>query len=108
MPQKNLPQLTCAALEPSQFRVPVLRRRTSSAFLHTPRLSRLGFIGISSNGRRPVRWPTSGFVAPQVFELQSRTQGRTRMSQYDFDPNYIFEHHAPNADKLVHYDAIHE
>jgi hypothetical protein len=30
------------------------------------------------------------------------------MSQYDFDPNYVFEHHTPTADKLVHYDAIHE
>jgi hypothetical protein len=29
------------------------------------------------------------------------------MSQYDFDPNYVFEHHAPTAEKLVHYDAIH-
>ncbi len=29
------------------------------------------------------------------------------MSQYDFDPEYVFEHHAPNAEKLVHYETIH-
>jgi hypothetical protein len=29
------------------------------------------------------------------------------MSQHDFDPNYVFEHHTPTAEKLVHYDAIH-
>ncbi len=29
------------------------------------------------------------------------------MSQFDFDPEYVFEHHAPTAEKLVHYDAIH-
>ncbi len=29
------------------------------------------------------------------------------MSQFDFDPNYVFEHHTPTADKLVHYDAVH-
>ena len=29
------------------------------------------------------------------------------MSQFDFDPDYIFEHHTPSAEKLVHYDAIH-
>jgi hypothetical protein len=30
------------------------------------------------------------------------------MSQYDFDPDYVFAHHAPSTDKLVHYEAIHE
>ncbi len=30
------------------------------------------------------------------------------MSQYDFDPTYVFEHHSPTAEKLVHYDALHE
>jgi hypothetical protein len=30
------------------------------------------------------------------------------MSQYDFDPSYVFEHHSPNAEKLVHYEALHE
>ena len=29
------------------------------------------------------------------------------MSQFDFDPNYVFEHHTPSAGKLVHYDAVH-
>ena len=29
------------------------------------------------------------------------------MSQFDFDPNYVFEHHTPTAEKLVHYDAVH-
>jgi len=29
------------------------------------------------------------------------------MSQYDFDPNYVFVHHTTTAEKLVHYDAIH-
>jgi len=29
------------------------------------------------------------------------------MSQTDFDPEYVFSHHAPSGDKLVHYDAIH-
>jgi hypothetical protein len=30
------------------------------------------------------------------------------MSQFDFDPDYVFEHHAQTPDKLVHYEAIHE
>jgi hypothetical protein len=30
------------------------------------------------------------------------------MSQFDFDPNSVFEHHVPSPEKLVHYDAIHE
>ena len=30
------------------------------------------------------------------------------MSQFDFDPNYVFEHHILTSDKLVHYDAVHE
>ncbi len=30
------------------------------------------------------------------------------MSQADFDPDYVFSHHAPSKDKLVHYDAIHD
>jgi hypothetical protein len=25
----------------------------------------------------------------------------------DFDPAYVFSHHAPTPDKLVHFDAIH-
>ncbi len=29
------------------------------------------------------------------------------MSQFDFDPEYVFEHHPQNAEKLVHYDAVH-
>ncbi|MEO6600265.1 MAG: hypothetical protein ABIQ16_10360 [Polyangiaceae bacterium] len=29
------------------------------------------------------------------------------MSQYDFDPEYVFEHHSPNAEKLAHYEALH-
>lgn len=29
------------------------------------------------------------------------------MSQFDFDSEYVFAHHAPTPDKLVHYDAIH-
>ena len=29
------------------------------------------------------------------------------MSQFDFDPEYVFEHHTPTAEKLVHYDAVH-
>ena len=29
------------------------------------------------------------------------------MSQFDFDPDYVFEHHTPSAEKLVHYDAVH-
>jgi hypothetical protein len=29
------------------------------------------------------------------------------MSQFDFDPEYVFEHHTPTAEKLVHYEAIH-
>jgi len=30
------------------------------------------------------------------------------MSQYDFDPSYVFEHHSPTPEKLVHYDALHQ
>jgi hypothetical protein len=30
------------------------------------------------------------------------------MSQPDFDPNYVFEHHSPTPEKLVHFDALHE
>jgi hypothetical protein len=30
------------------------------------------------------------------------------MSQYDFDPTYVFEHHSPTPEKLVHYHALHE
>ena len=29
------------------------------------------------------------------------------MSQFDFDPNYVFEHHTPSPAKLIHYDAVH-
>ncbi|HEY4104717.1 MAG TPA: hypothetical protein VGM44_12540 [Polyangiaceae bacterium] len=29
------------------------------------------------------------------------------MSQFDFDPEYVFEHHQPTKEKLVHYDAVH-
>jgi hypothetical protein len=29
------------------------------------------------------------------------------MSQYDFDPEYVFEHHSATPDKLVHYEALH-
>ena len=29
------------------------------------------------------------------------------MTQFDFDPEYVFEHHTPTADKLVHYEAVH-
>ena len=30
------------------------------------------------------------------------------MSQTDFDPEYVFSHHSATAEKLAHYDAIHE
>jgi hypothetical protein len=30
------------------------------------------------------------------------------MRHPDFDPEYVFSHHAPNAAKLAHHDAIHE
>jgi len=30
------------------------------------------------------------------------------MSQDDFDPTYVFEHHSPTPEKLVHYHALHE
>ncbi|MGC4094420.1 MAG: hypothetical protein QM756_42215 [Polyangiaceae bacterium] len=30
------------------------------------------------------------------------------MSQYDFDPEYVFSHHAATPEKHAHYDAIHE
>ena len=30
------------------------------------------------------------------------------MSAPDFDPEYVFSHHAPTPEKLHHYDAIHE
>lgn len=29
------------------------------------------------------------------------------MSHPDFDPTYVFSHHAPTPEKLAHYDAIH-
>jgi hypothetical protein len=29
------------------------------------------------------------------------------MSHSDFDPEYVFTHHAPSPDKVAHYDAIH-
>jgi hypothetical protein len=30
------------------------------------------------------------------------------MSHPDFDPAYVFSHHAPTPEKLAHYEAIHE
>ncbi|HKO48516.1 MAG TPA: hypothetical protein VJV79_12380 [Polyangiaceae bacterium] len=30
------------------------------------------------------------------------------MSQHEFDPTYVFEHHSPTPEKRVHYDALHE
>ncbi|HYQ26896.1 MAG TPA: hypothetical protein VER04_06745 [Polyangiaceae bacterium] len=30
------------------------------------------------------------------------------MSEYDFDPAYVFEHHSPTPEKLVHYGALHD
>ena len=30
------------------------------------------------------------------------------MSQADFDPEYVFSHHAATPEKHAHYDAIHE
>jgi hypothetical protein len=30
------------------------------------------------------------------------------MSHPDFDPNYVFSHHAPTPEKVAHYEAIHE
>jgi len=30
------------------------------------------------------------------------------MAQPDFDPDYVFDHHQPNAEKLAHYQAVHE
>jgi hypothetical protein len=29
------------------------------------------------------------------------------MNHPDFDPEYVFSHHAPTPEKLAHYDAIH-
>jgi len=29
------------------------------------------------------------------------------MKHPDFDPEYVFSHHAPTPDKLAHYEAIH-
>jgi hypothetical protein len=29
------------------------------------------------------------------------------MSQPDFDPEYVFSHHTPSPEKLVHHDALH-
>ncbi len=29
------------------------------------------------------------------------------MNRPEFDPEYVFTHHTPTPDKLVHYDAIH-
>ncbi len=30
------------------------------------------------------------------------------MSQSEFDADYVFDHHQPNAEKLAHYQAVHE
>jgi hypothetical protein len=30
------------------------------------------------------------------------------MSQSEFDPKYVFEHHSPTPEKLAHYHALHE
>jgi hypothetical protein len=30
------------------------------------------------------------------------------MSQDDFDPKYVFEHHSPTPEKLGHFQALHE
>jgi hypothetical protein len=30
------------------------------------------------------------------------------MSHPDFDPEYVFTHHTPTAEKLAHYDAVHD
>jgi hypothetical protein len=30
------------------------------------------------------------------------------MSQYDFDPEYVFSHHHATPEKLARYEAIHE
>jgi hypothetical protein len=30
------------------------------------------------------------------------------MSHPDFDPSYVFSHHAPTPEKVAHYEAIHE
>jgi hypothetical protein len=30
------------------------------------------------------------------------------MSQPDFDPKYVFEHHSPTPEKLAHYQVLHE
>jgi hypothetical protein len=30
------------------------------------------------------------------------------MSQAEFDPKYVFEHHSPTPEKLAHYQALHE
>jgi len=30
------------------------------------------------------------------------------MSQADFDPEYVFSHHAASPEKHAHYDAIHD
>jgi hypothetical protein len=30
------------------------------------------------------------------------------MSQSDFDPTYVFEHHSPTPEKLAQYQALHE
>lgn len=29
------------------------------------------------------------------------------MQASDFDPDYVFSHHAPTPEKIAHYDAIH-
>jgi hypothetical protein len=29
------------------------------------------------------------------------------MERAEFDPEYVFSHHSPTPDKLVHYDAVH-
>jgi len=29
------------------------------------------------------------------------------MAQLDFDPDYVFDHHQPNTEKLAHYAAVH-
>jgi hypothetical protein len=30
------------------------------------------------------------------------------MNHPDFDPAYVFSHHAPTPEKVAHYEAIHE
>jgi hypothetical protein len=35
------------------------------------------------------------------------SQMETAMTHPEFDAEYVFTHHTPTPDKLVHYDAIH-